>query len=234
MSSDAEQHEARAQEGGAGEEEEEEDRGEWKDSAAKDYLYSLIVENKISPNLKPKQVYEQFCQNHPTFKNFQDYKNFASRLGRLREKHATRNDRAEVDDACLAHDRTIFPEPTIDTSGNAMWQKSTAQQLLRQDITDGKHKTMKPKELYETREEYYENYNLDFFRERIYQEQRRFKHQAYLKDKADAKAQKEVEKAEKNKQKKEEAKKKKKEKEEAKKKKEDEKKKKAEAKKKNK
>ena len=157
---------------------------DWGESDAKDYLYSLLHDKTIPEALKPKQVYEQFCQGRPEFTHFPRDKNWPSRLKRLREKAEKKSGRAALDAACLEHDRKIFPKPTVDTKGNAMWQKSKAQELLRKDITDEKDHQMKPKELYESREEYYENYDQDFFRARIYQERKYFKRQDWLKEKA--------------------------------------------------
>jgi hypothetical protein len=175
---------------------------DWRDSAAEDFLYSLLVEGMIpgKDDIRPKQVFEQYCKVCPEFEPFQDYTNFANRLRALREKAVKRSDDRATDDAAnFTHDRQIFPAPTEDTNGNAMWQKSKAQELLQQDMAEGKHKVLKPKALYETREEYYENYSLDFFRRRIYQETRAKKHRKHVQDKTDAKLAKEGEEREKKK-----------------------------------
>jgi len=97
---------------------------DWRDSAAKDYLYSLLVEGMIpgKDDIRPKQVFEQYCKDCPEFEPFQDYTNFANRLRALREKAVKRSDRATVDAANFTHDRQIFPAPTEDTNGNTMWQ----------------------------------------------------------------------------------------------------------------
>ena len=168
----------------------------WDDSEAKEYLYSLIVDNKIpgKDDIKPKQVYLQFCKDRAEFKCFQDYTalGFAAKLSHLRDKAEKREGRAERDATSLAHDRQIFPAPTEGTDGNALWQKSKAQELLKQDIAKGKNKKMKPKDLFETRPEYCNNFTLDFFRERIHQEIRAEKHRKHMKDKAKKKAEKEA------------------------------------------
>ena len=155
----------------------------WQHSAAKKYLYKLIVDGTIPSTMKPMQVFELYCKDRNEFENFQDYSNFGDRLRRLRQKVKRRSDRAELDVACLAHDRDIFPAPTVDTKGNPMWQNSLAQELLREDLEAGKHKEMKPRVLYETRAAYNEFYDLDFFRERIYQEIKAKKHKVYIKEK---------------------------------------------------
>ena len=171
----------------------------WQDSAAKEYLYSLICDGTLpgKDEIKPRQVFDQYCKDRPEFIHFQDYELFKGRLLRLREKAKKRADRAKRDADCLAHDRMIWPAVTMDTKGNDLWQKSKAQELLRKDIEKGEHRKKKPKDLYETQEEYYDNYDLDFFRARIYQERKWFKRQRHKKHKEEEKARKAEEEKEK-------------------------------------
>jgi hypothetical protein len=110
----------------------------WGDSEARKYLYNLLVDKKIPgrDDIKPKAVFEQYCQHRPEFKDYQDYKklDFASKLLYLRNKAELRGNRAARDDTCLKHDREIFPAPTCDTKGNPNWAGSKAQEQLRKDI----------------------------------------------------------------------------------------------------
>jgi len=124
------------------------------------------------------------------FRNFENYTNlgFATKLMALRERAEERTSRADEDAAAIAHDRGIFPKPIEDTKGQPMWKGSKAQELLQQDMAANKHKEMKPKELYETREEYYDSYSLDSFRDRIYQEAKFSKRAVWVADKAAKKA----------------------------------------------
>ena len=71
------------------------------------------------------------------------------------------------------------------TRGNyPEWEGSDAQKLLKKDMEDGRHETMQPMELWETRDTYL-LFPLDVFRDHIYQEIRTNK---YLKQcKADEK-----------------------------------------------
>lgn len=168
----------------------------WAKSKAREYLYGLIKNKKIpgKKEIKPKDVYEQYCKDRPEFKHFQDYKElkFADKLRGLRDKHETKSSRAEEDDAALIHDRKIFPEQKEDTKGRPIWAGSKAQEQLRKDIADGKHKSkdMKPRFLYATNAVYYENYDLDFFRDKIYQEEKAAKRLAWVKQKEQAKEKK--------------------------------------------
>jgi hypothetical protein len=61
---------------------------------------------------------------------------------------------------------------------------------------------MKPMILYGTRKVYYENYALDSFRERIYQEEKALKRDVWLDDKAEKKLKKKREKKKKQQKKK--------------------------------
>ena len=78
-----------------------------------------------------------------------------------------------------------------------MWQGSLAQALLQADIEAKKHKQMKPKILYESKAAHHENYSLDFFRDRIYQEEKARKCEAYLEEKREKKEKEEKEKKQK-------------------------------------
>jgi hypothetical protein len=60
---------------------------------------------------------------------------------------------------------------------------SEAVRLLRLDMDEGKHHTMRPRDLYQTRPQYYENYPLTVFRGHIDQEERRRKYIVFLKKK---------------------------------------------------
>ncbi len=53
---------------------------------------------------------------------------------------------------------------------------SEAQRLLKLDIEAGKHTEMSKTDLHESKIEYYENYPLDAFRDKIYQELRTAKY----------------------------------------------------------
>ena len=56
---------------------------------------------------------------------------------------------------------------TVDR-GEPHWEGSAAKAFLREDMEQGKHKTMRPRVLYESREQY-EMYELKVFRDKIYQ-----------------------------------------------------------------
>lgn len=168
---------------------------EWKNSEARNFLYGLLIRNELPGRLDitPREVFDNYCKNRLEFRLFQDYQalNFANKLRNLRDKVEVKSTRASEDAQFLAHDRLIFPPSTEDTKAQPWWPESEAQALLRQDINDKKHENLRPKELYETREEYYSNYSLDFFRNKIYQEIKAKKREAWINDKAEKKKNKE-------------------------------------------
>ena len=101
-----------------------------------------------------------------------------------------KEDRSTEDAQALEHDRKIYPPRLVDTKGRPQWAGSQAQKQLRQDIKDGKHKTKKPKELFELNPLYYEHFDLDFIRNKIYQEVKALKRVAWMKDKEERKEKK--------------------------------------------
>ena len=154
-------------------------------------MYGLLVRGELPDRktIKPREVFDVYCKDRPEFKHFQDYTSlkFPGKLKYLRDMTEARSDRSKADAVSLAHDRLIFPAPLKDTMGRPMWAGSRAQKLLIEDIKNGVHETMKPKGLYESREEYNENYDQDFFREKIYQEVKALKRAEWVKAKAEAK-----------------------------------------------
>ena len=174
----------------------ESDPPQWRNSRAREYLMGLIMAGKIPSKdaIKPKQVYDQYLKHRREFKHFQNYTElqFAGKLKYLRDKFEEKQDRRKEDAAAFAHDRTIFPARTQDTKGRPIWAGSETQRLLREDIKAGKHKKIKPKYLYESREEFYDRgFDQDFFRNKIYQEEKALKRVAWVKDKAEKKKKKE-------------------------------------------
>mgnify|MGYP000679596165 CR=1 FL=1 len=163
------------------------DPPEWKDSAARAHLCDLLMKKQIPAELKPKQVHEQFCKNHATFKVFKYDKNFAARLRYLRTKTVERNDRAARDSAALTADRLIYARPYNDGFGLPLWATSDAKASLCDDIDNNKHKTMTKEALWCSRAECYEFFPFDKFVKHIHQEVKTRKFHKYCKDKADKK-----------------------------------------------
>lgn len=167
----------------------------WGKSAARDVLYEMVKDGLIPGDLKPKRVYLLFLKHLPEFAPYQDYTalKFANKMRSARLRAPLKANRAAEDAEFLAHDRAIFPKPTEDWMGEPIWKGSDAHTALVKDIEDGLHLLMEPKELYEHRAVYYENFwNQDRFRNRIYQEEKALKRTQYLARKAEKKAAKEA------------------------------------------
>ncbi len=90
---------------------------------------------------------------------------------------------AASESIALANDRRIHPMKASNHRGEPRWDVSEAYVLLQLDMDAGTHLTMKPRELYKTRKEYYENYPLNVFRGHIEQEHRGRNFINYLKKK---------------------------------------------------
>jgi hypothetical protein len=129
--------------------ESEEQRVPWQDSEAKATLKADILSGKVPPDWKPKQV---FATHPELYKPYAKY--FGSNLGRLRKSLKEQQDRADEDDAAVRHDLGLFPRSQNDVRGFPRWDGSAAQKLLKQDVSAGKHRELKPKELQQTRDEY--------------------------------------------------------------------------------
>ena len=138
----------------------------WGDSAAKAHLRAAIVAGKIPATWEPKRVYEL----HWLYQLY-DYSLFRTNLKNLRNLIAADYVRSQQDLEAYMHDdllmkslgkKNVNPE-------YPNWHQHEARHLLRKDIEDGKHKSMKPKELWVTQVEYLD-FPLDVFRNHLYTE----------------------------------------------------------------
>jgi hypothetical protein len=128
-------------------------------------------------DMGPQVVYEQ----RPEFTQF-PYKNFRTNLNNLRKDIIEKMAIAVSESAALANDRRIHPKKVLNPRGEPRWEGSETIRLLRLDMDAGKHHTMKPLELRQTRQQY-RNYPKGVFRGHIEQEERARKYIVYLKNK---------------------------------------------------
>jgi hypothetical protein len=126
----------------------------------------------------PQEVYLQRTE----FTEFA-YNNFRSNLRYLRKDIISTRAQDVSDSTALANDRRIHPKKALNHRGEPRWEGSEAERLLRLDMDEEKHRTLKPRELYMTRQQYHDNYPLKVFRGHIDQEERRRKYIVYLKKK---------------------------------------------------
>jgi hypothetical protein len=136
----------------------------WQDSKAKKKLMKDILSGKVPPEWKPMRVFAMRPELYKPYK-----KNFGSNLRRLQKSLKDQQDRANEDDAAVRHDLGLYPQSAMDERGYPRWEGSSAQAFLKEDISAGKHKELKPKGLQQTRDEY-KQFPLKVFSDHIFQE----------------------------------------------------------------
>ena len=134
----------------------------WRHSEAKKLLKKNIINKKIPPTMKAREVYEM----EEEYKKW-PYKNFPTNLKNLRAAIKKDYDRAKEDLEAYKKDRETLKKLRANDPPQLLWHKSEACGLLKQDIYDGKHKLMKPRDLYLSRKEY-QLFDLETFRNQIY------------------------------------------------------------------
>jgi hypothetical protein len=136
----------------------------WKDSVAKETLKEDIVSGKVTADMKPKQVFAMHKELYEPYA-----KNFTANYRSLQKSIQNLWDRRDEDHEAVFHDLEVYPRSKDDLRGYPRWDGSAAQWLLKQDVSAGKHKEMKPKVLQQTREEY-KPYPLKVFSGHVNQE----------------------------------------------------------------
>lgn len=136
----------------------------WAKTTAKCLLTNNIISGHVTHDMPAKDVFLWRPEYAAT-----EWQKFPRQLRDLRKQLKVSETKANKDAAALAHDRQLFPKKTHNTLNLTNWYQSPAQQFLKQDIEDGKHKVMKPEELHKSRLEY-QVFSLDVFCGHIYQE----------------------------------------------------------------
>jgi hypothetical protein len=98
----------------------------WQDSPAQRILSDLLASGAIQDDMKPKEVYQEFCQEHQAFVGFL-YKNFSRRLRAMRQQRTD-------------HGGELQP-----------WHNSAAQRMLCRSLESAEIPgDMKPRAVYDT------------------------------------------------------------------------------------
>ena len=152
----------------------------WKNSKAKQLLYKDIMNGRVpleakTANGKSTMSLKDIYNHRPEFKEYH-YSKFSSRLSSLRKTIKENNYRAELDQEAFNNYIKHTKTASFSHKGYIQWQGSDAQELCRQDIKNGLHTTMSRMDLYGSRREYYENFPLDAFRDKVRQELRTAKY----------------------------------------------------------
>lgn len=156
----------------------------WHTSEAKKLLENDLISGTIplhngDGGMEPKDVYLQRPEEFAEF----TYEYFRDRLRAIRNQISEKKSLASTDSIALSNDRRIHPKSTHNSWGEPRWDGSIAEQLLKLDVSEGRHMTMKPQDLYQSRPEYCNNYPLSVLRKHIDQEVRRQKARSILEEK---------------------------------------------------
>ena len=159
---------------------------DWAQSAAKQFLKRSFRDGTIPLNYMtkdggpgPKHVWDNHCKDNPAFKHMLYSSLFQSRLAGVKNDHFAKDKRADLDQKAFDNFRKLHPRPMVDHNGIELWDGSEAQRLLKEDMANGKHKEGDPSDLWASKKEY-QVYELQVFRDHIYQEQRLWKLQNFL------------------------------------------------------
>ena len=139
----------------------------WRSSKAKEILRDAIIRGLVNKSMTPEEVYE----SHDEYKKWPK-RNFKTNFKNLCTKVSKDKARSCYDAAAYEHDRALLCELRGSNKTSSQWNLSDAKHLLRQDIEEGKHFNMRPRELYGTCKEY-QDFDLKTFRKHIYQEKAR-------------------------------------------------------------
>ena len=137
----------------------------WIHSQAKKSLRTDIILGKVKANSNPEEVYDM----RTSYKRF-PFKNFKTNLESL--ILAVSKDIARMQHDCEAHGHDLAVVKALRSdeepgSRPLSWHLSDARKLLKTDMAAGKHKQLKPMDLWNTKEEY-KVFTLDVFRKAIH------------------------------------------------------------------
>jgi hypothetical protein len=123
-------------------------------------------------HLKAELVWEYY-KNLPDFHKVV-FKQFKDRLAGHRKQASRDRIMARRDDEAVARDRKLIPREPHNERGELVFDMHPAKQLLRMDVSNGKHKILGPHEFRQSRPAY-QLFKYKIFKCRIYQEVRRQK-----------------------------------------------------------
>jgi hypothetical protein len=152
----------------------------WKKSKARRLLYKDIVDGEVpmdatgTDGQSTMQLSDIYLMHHEYAEY--GYEKFSSRLSSLRKIIKDAENRAQADQEAFENYKNNHPVSLYSHKGYIQWQGSEARELLLQDMEDKLHETLGKKELYGSRREYYKEFPLSVFRDKIYQEQRTAKY----------------------------------------------------------
>lgn len=129
----------------------------------------MIYDQLINTSLYSSQMtVDEIWNSHPVFKQypFNDFKKYHTNMVKLTD---VRRKQLQRDVEIFREHMILFPRDTLTSRNKLFWDTHPANNLLEVDTTSGRAKELKPKALWESREEY-QDFSLDDFRGHIYQE----------------------------------------------------------------
>ena len=135
---------------------------------------NVPLESKDENGQTTMPLQEIYIQR-PEFADYSKVK-FSARLSSLRKTVKAGNTQAADDQLALENYKANHESSGFSDKGYIQWQGSEAQELVREDMDAGLHEELEKKELWGSRPQYYENFPLAVFRDKIYQEQQTAKY----------------------------------------------------------
>lgn len=140
----------------------------WRKSKAKKILYEFLMDGTIP--MEDTMPLEDIYLLDEEFGKY-DYKQFKGRLSRMRAKIVELDNRADEDLEAFRIFKQNHKPSLFSHKGYIQWQGSKAQELLWDDLDAYlKDPSKKPKDLWQSRKEYRDEFPLDAFRDKIKQE----------------------------------------------------------------
>ena len=160
----------------------------WKNSDPRCILIEDLVSGILSLDNKEVSAEEAWELMYKHMAEFVDvpFDQFKARLKDHRSQVKKDLGRAQYEEDCLIHDRRLFPRKLTNRRGELVFDVHPAKELLRHDINAEKQLQNTPKLLWKSRPEYQE-FDMNIFRNRIYQEKRRRRFLNYLQHKREEK-----------------------------------------------
>lgn len=141
----------------------------WYTSSKKTCLgYTLLYDMYVKqPNIINPMTAEEIWKSQPEFQRYPlvDFKKYNKNMKALVSQKVRR---AATEEAIYQEDMRHHTHKEITCRGTLFWNKHAAKAMLIKDVEDGIGRTMKPRQLWESREEY-QAFPYEFFRKRVYE-----------------------------------------------------------------
>jgi hypothetical protein len=131
---------------------------DWGTSDAKHLMVQDMFDGlvPVDENIKDvKQLFDNMYAHQPEFANFPfDKEHYKARIKHIQTSVKRLQWAAEYDKECLVEARVLYSKKTHGPTRKPLWRDSEAAEKLAEDMANGLHLHMKPRELFETQECY--------------------------------------------------------------------------------